>query len=160
MHVDAGAASLGTGGDAGAGLALQRADADLTSTLERAPWITAQRRAALTSHLHNLERTASSGAATKPFAADVDGLATEIDTTFGLGPASRTAGRRTAAAGMRLPTQLVEHSAAISVLSYRAAFVLTGSVSLLAAVVWLRSPEPLASQPTQRAPAPIKAPTR
>jgi MFS family permease len=31
-------------------------------------------------------------------------------------------------------------------LSYPAAFILTGSVSLLAAVVWLRSPEPLASK--------------
>ncbi|MFN2477650.1 MAG: hypothetical protein ABR615_00525 [Pseudonocardiaceae bacterium] len=88
LHVDAGAASLGTGGDAGAGLALQRADADLTSTLERAPWITPQRRTALTTHLNNLERTASSGAATKPFAADVDSLAAEIDTAFGLSPAS------------------------------------------------------------------------
>lgn len=88
LHVEAGAASLGTGGDAGAGLALQRADADLTSTLEQAPWITAQRRAALTTHLHELERTANTGSATKPFAADVDSLATEIDTTFGLSPAS------------------------------------------------------------------------
>jgi hypothetical protein len=88
LHVEAGAASLGTGGDAGAGLALQRADADLTSTLEQAPWITAPRRAALTTHLHELERTANTGSATKPFAADVDSLATEIDTTFGLSPAS------------------------------------------------------------------------
>ncbi len=88
LHVEAGAASMGTGGDAGAGLALRRADADLTSTLEQAPWITAQRRTALTTHLRDLERTASSGAATKPFAADVDSLATEIDTTFGLSPAS------------------------------------------------------------------------
>ncbi len=88
LHVDAGAASLGTGGDAGAGLALQRADADLTRALEQAPWITAQSRAALNMHLHDLERTASSGAATKPFAADVDSLATEIDATFGLSPAS------------------------------------------------------------------------
>ncbi|MFZ0118896.1 MAG: hypothetical protein WBR33_05380 [Pseudonocardiaceae bacterium] len=88
LHVDAGAASLGTGGDAGAGLALQRADADLMRALEQAPWITAQSRAALSTHLHDLERTASSGAATKPFAADVDSLATEIDATFGLSPAS------------------------------------------------------------------------
>ena len=88
LHVDAGAASLGTGGDAGAGLALQRADADLMRALEQAPWITGQSRAALSTHLHDLERTASSGAATKPFAADVDSLATEIDATFGLSPAS------------------------------------------------------------------------
>ncbi len=45
-------------------------------------------------------------------------------------------------------------------LSYAAAFVLTGIVSLLAAVVWLRSPEPLGPKQTQRVPAPIRAPTR
>ncbi|MGH3549462.1 MAG: hypothetical protein ACRDQU_15415 [Pseudonocardiaceae bacterium] len=88
LHVEAGAASLGTGGDAGAALALQRADTDLTQALEQAPWITAQSRTALSTHLHDLELTASSGAATKAFAADVDSLATEIDTTFGLSPAS------------------------------------------------------------------------
>ncbi|MGB8996966.1 MAG: hypothetical protein WCC65_16880 [Pseudonocardiaceae bacterium] len=88
LHVEAGAASLGTGGDAGAGLALQRADDDLTRALAQAPWVTAQSRTALSTHLHDLERTASSGAATKPFAADVDSLAAEIDTTFGLSPAS------------------------------------------------------------------------
>lgn len=88
LHVEAGAASLGTGGDAGAGFALQRADDDLTGALAQAPWVTAQSRTALNTHLHDLERTASSGAATKPFAADVDSLATEIDTTFGLSPAS------------------------------------------------------------------------
>src|ERR1700735_1451001 len=78
LHVDAGAASLGTGGDAGAGLALQRADAALTRALGQAPWITAHSRAAVSTHLHDRERTASSGAATKPCAADVDSLATEI----------------------------------------------------------------------------------
>lgn len=45
-------------------------------------------------------------------------------------------------------------------LSYTAAFVLTGAVSLLAAAVWLRSPEPLAPTQTQCTPAPIRAPTR
>jgi hypothetical protein len=88
LHVEAGAASLGAGGDAGAGLALRRADDDLTRALDQAPWITAERRNALRTHLHELERTASSGAATAPFAANVDRLATEIDTTFGLSPAS------------------------------------------------------------------------
>jgi hypothetical protein len=88
LHVEAGAASLGAGGDAGAGLALRRADDDLTRALDQAPWITAERRNALSTHLHELERTASSGAATAPFAANVDHLATEIDTTFGLSPAS------------------------------------------------------------------------
>jgi MFS family permease len=45
-------------------------------------------------------------------------------------------------------------------LSYTAAFVLTGGVSLLAAAVWLRSPEPQSPTQTQRTPAPIRAPTR
>jgi hypothetical protein len=84
LHVEAGAASLGAGGDAGAGLALQRADDDLTRALEQAPWITAERRNTLRTHLHELERAASVGAATKPFAVDVDRLASDIDTTFGL----------------------------------------------------------------------------
>jgi hypothetical protein len=87
LHVDAGAASLGAGGDAGATLALQRADADLTRALEQAPWITAQRGNAVRAHLHELERAARTGAGTKPFAADVDRLASEIDTAFGLTPA-------------------------------------------------------------------------
>ncbi|MBV9164331.1 MAG: hypothetical protein JO281_22935 [Pseudonocardiales bacterium] len=88
LHVEAGAASLGAGGDAGAGFALRRADDNLTHALDQAPWITAERRNALSTHLHELERAASSGAATVPFAANVDRLATEIDTTFGLSPAS------------------------------------------------------------------------
>lgn len=36
-------------------------------------------------------------------------------------------------------------------LSYSAAFILTGSVSLLAAVVWLRSPEPRTAMDSARA---------
>lgn len=84
LHVEAGAASLGAGGDAGAGLALQRADTDLTRALDQAPWITVDRSNALRTHLHDLERAARSGAATAPFAAGVDRLATDIDTTFGL----------------------------------------------------------------------------
>jgi MFS family permease len=45
-------------------------------------------------------------------------------------------------------------------LSYPAAFVLTGGVLLLAAVVWLRSPETLPPKDTQPTPTPISAPTR
>jgi hypothetical protein len=88
LHVEAGAASLGAGGNAGAGLALQRADEDLSHALDQAPWITAEHSNALRTHLHDLERAASSGAATAPFAADVDRLARDIDTTFGLTTAS------------------------------------------------------------------------
>jgi hypothetical protein len=88
LHVEAGAASLGTGGDAGAALALQRADGELTRALEQAPWITAESRNGLLTHLHQLERAASAGAATAPFAADVDRLVAEIDAAFGLSSAS------------------------------------------------------------------------
>ncbi len=45
-------------------------------------------------------------------------------------------------------------------LSYTAAFVLTGAVSLLAAAAWLRSPETLPPDDAQPALAPISAPTR
>jgi hypothetical protein len=87
LHAEAGAASLGAGGDAGAVLALQRADGDLTRALEQAPWITAQQGNALRAHLHELEGAARTGAGTKLFADGVDRLASEIDTTFGLTPA-------------------------------------------------------------------------
>ncbi len=88
LHAEAGAASLGAGGDAGAALALQRADGDLTRALEQAPWITAQQGDALRAHLAELQRMSRAGAGTKPFATDVDRLANEIDTTFGLAPAA------------------------------------------------------------------------
>lgn len=84
LHVEAGAASLGTGGDAGARLALQRADEDLTRALDLAPWVTEDSRKALFARLHNLERAAGGTAATAPFAADVERLADDVDTTFGL----------------------------------------------------------------------------
>ncbi|MGH3772548.1 MAG: hypothetical protein ACRDRW_14325 [Pseudonocardiaceae bacterium] len=86
LRVEARAPSLGAGGDAGAGRALRRTEDDLTRVLGQAPWITAERRNALSTHLHELERAASSRAASAPFGADVDRLATEIDTTFGLRP--------------------------------------------------------------------------
>jgi MFS family permease len=45
-------------------------------------------------------------------------------------------------------------------LSYSAAFLLTGSISLLAAVAWLRSPETLPPEAAQPMLTPISAPTR
>jgi MFS family permease len=45
-------------------------------------------------------------------------------------------------------------------LSYPAAFVLTGAISLLAAVAWLRSPETLPPDAAQPMLTPISAPTR
>ena len=49
---------------------------------------------------------------------------------------------------------LVDH------LSYSAAFILTGGVALLAAVVWLRSPETLPRKDDEPAQMPISVPTR
>lgn len=84
LHVEAGAASVGAGGDAAAGLALQRADEDLSRVLEQAPWVTQAQGNALRAHLHELERAPRGGSATASFARGVDGLANDIDTTFGL----------------------------------------------------------------------------
>ncbi|HEU0089859.1 MAG TPA: hypothetical protein VFQ77_19790 [Pseudonocardiaceae bacterium] len=84
LHAAAGAASLDAGGDAGTGLALQRADQDLAGALGRAPWIAAGSGRALQNRLHELQRSASTRAATSAFAADVDRLASDIDATFGV----------------------------------------------------------------------------
>ncbi|HKR50433.1 MAG TPA: hypothetical protein VJT72_12830 [Pseudonocardiaceae bacterium] len=88
LHVEAGAVSLGAGGDAGAALALQRADSDLTRALQQAPWITTQQGDVLRTHLDELERMSRADAGTESFATNVDRLANEIDTTFGLTPAA------------------------------------------------------------------------
>lgn len=84
LHAEKGAISLRADGDGGAKLALQRVDSELTDVLAQAPWITADKRNALRAQLRSLQRVASTGAAAKPFAADVNRLATAIDTTFGL----------------------------------------------------------------------------
>ncbi|MGH3797014.1 MAG: hypothetical protein ACRDSP_19240 [Pseudonocardiaceae bacterium] len=84
LHAETKAASLGAGGDAGSALALQRADGDLADALEQAPWIPAQQGNALRSRLHGLEHTASAQAASPSFGADVDRLASDVDSTFGV----------------------------------------------------------------------------
>src|SRR5579884_3195686 len=55
VHFEDNAASLAAGGDAGAGLALQRADDDLNKALQQAPWITPQQGSHLLNNLHGLE---------------------------------------------------------------------------------------------------------
>lgn len=87
LHAEEGAASLGAGGDAGARLALQRAGVELTQALERAPWITAEHRDALVAELREVGHAADGAVATAPFAAEVDRLAADIDTTFGVNTA-------------------------------------------------------------------------
>jgi hypothetical protein len=88
VHFEDNAASLAAGGDAGAGLALQRADGDLTSVLQQAPWVTPQQGTHLLDSLHGLEAAVRAGATKPPFASNVDRLADDIDTTFGLAPAA------------------------------------------------------------------------
>jgi hypothetical protein len=88
VHFEDNAASLAAGGDAGAGLALQRADDDLTKVLQQAPWVTAQQGTHLLNSLHGLEAAVRAGATKPPFAGNVDQLANDIDTTFGLASAA------------------------------------------------------------------------
>jgi len=88
VHFEDNAASLAAGGDAGAGLALQRADDDLTKVLQQAPWVTAQQGTHLLNSLHGLEAAVRAGATKSPFAGNVDKLANDIDTTFGLASAA------------------------------------------------------------------------
>jgi hypothetical protein len=84
VHLEDNAASLAAGGDAGAGLALQRADDDLAKALQQAPWITPQQGSYLLNNLHGLEASVRAGSTKPPFASNVDRLANDIDTTFGL----------------------------------------------------------------------------
>lgn len=83
LHSEAGVASLGTGRDSGADLALRRADEQLGKAFDRAPWITNNQRADLRQGLTELQREAPTGAASPQFAARVDQLAVDIDRTFG-----------------------------------------------------------------------------
>lgn len=84
VHFGEKTASLAAGGDAGTGLAFTRADDELTRALEQAPWITAGQGNKLREELRALERAARKGATQPPFAANVDRLAKDIDTTFGV----------------------------------------------------------------------------
>lgn len=84
LHAEAGAASLGSDGDAGSTLALHRTDGELADALQQAPWITPQQGSALRDRLHELERTANTDVATASFATDADQLATDIDRAFGV----------------------------------------------------------------------------
>lgn len=84
IHAQSGAASLGANGDAGAALALRRADEQLTSTFDEAPWITPGTQHGLHQRLRGLERD-TSAAASQSFGAGADHLATDIDHTFGIG---------------------------------------------------------------------------
>jgi hypothetical protein len=83
LHAEAGTASQG-GGDGGAALALQRADADLGRVLDQAPWIPQRQGEVLRDRLRGLERNPQAAAGSAAFAASIDSLAADIDTAFGL----------------------------------------------------------------------------
>ncbi len=84
IHAQSGAVSLGTNGDAGAALALRRADEQLATAVENAPWITATAQDGLHRRLRGLEGD-TSAAASQSFGTAADQLATDIDRTFGVG---------------------------------------------------------------------------
>jgi hypothetical protein len=88
VHFGEKTASLAAGGDAGADLALRHADEELTQALAQAPWITTEQGAKLHHDLQLLERATREGATQPPFADNVDRLARDIDTTFGLASAA------------------------------------------------------------------------
>jgi hypothetical protein len=88
VHFGEKTASLAAGGNAGAGLALRRADDELTQALAQAPWITAEQGASLHRALQSLERATREGATQPPFADNVEQLAKDIDATFGLASAA------------------------------------------------------------------------
>lgn len=84
LHSEAGAASLGADGDAGASLALRRADEELTAAFDQAPWVLAAERADLHQRLQELERSAAADAASPSFGVLTDQLAADVDRTFGI----------------------------------------------------------------------------
>lgn len=83
LHSEAGAASFGAGGDAGADLALRRANEQLATTFDQAPWITQTQRTDLRQRLTELERIAPADASKPEFGAKVDQVAADVDRTFG-----------------------------------------------------------------------------
>lgn len=84
LHAESGAASLGAGSDAGSALALRRADDDLVRVLALAPWVPAHQGDVLRARLHELARAADTQSSKPAFGAEVDRVAGDIDTTFGL----------------------------------------------------------------------------
>jgi hypothetical protein len=83
IHEGEGAASLNGGGDAGAGLALQRTETKLRALFTRAPWVGPKAKAELISETTALRTAAPSEARTEKFANEVDALADRIEQTFG-----------------------------------------------------------------------------
>ena len=83
IHEGEGAVSLSGGGDAGAGLALQRTETNLRALFKRAPWVSSKASAELISETTALRSAAPTRARTGEFANEVDALADKIEQTFG-----------------------------------------------------------------------------
>ena len=83
LHEESGAKSLTGGGDAGAELALRRAETDLRALFKRAPWVTAKTATDLLSDTVALRTEAPGQASSPDFGKQVDSLADRIETTFG-----------------------------------------------------------------------------
>ena len=86
LHESAGAASVTGGGDAGAGLALQRTETNLRALFRRAPWVTTKTGGDLIAETAALRAEAPKQANTEDFGKQVDALADKIETTFGTSP--------------------------------------------------------------------------
>jgi hypothetical protein len=84
LHSESGAASLSPTSDAGAALALRRADDELNQTFTQAPWIPQHDRAAVHQRMQELERHANQDAANPAFGAATEQLAADIDEIFGI----------------------------------------------------------------------------
>ena len=83
IHEGEGAASLAGGGDAGAGLALQRTETNLKALFKRAPWVGPRSSGELIAETTALRAAAPNEARTEKFANEVDALADQIEKTFG-----------------------------------------------------------------------------
>jgi len=83
LHETAGAQSLEVSGDAGADLALRRAETNLLHLSKRAPWVPSKTAADLLSDTVALRAEAPTQARSGDFGRKVDGLAGRIEATFG-----------------------------------------------------------------------------
>jgi hypothetical protein len=83
LHAEDKTASVAAGGDAGADLALQRAEADLRGLFKRAPWLHAKTGADLLAETAALRAEAKGEAGTPAFGQKVDALAGRVEATFG-----------------------------------------------------------------------------
>lgn len=84
IHQEADTASLQASSDAGAGLALRRAESELRGLLAEAPWIAPARKTELLALVHDLQGGPPGQASTPQFAQRVEAAAEAIETTFGV----------------------------------------------------------------------------